>query len=100
MLIWKKGFKIKTKEDAKLFLECAGTGVTKDHPVSCCGQCLYWCDDELDYCLDVERAEVATRSKEFRGDIFAPYVCDPRESLELIWKTRKQINAQIFSDEV
>lgn len=81
------GFKIKSKADARRFLEMAA-----EQPV-------YWHDDELDYCLQLTHYEpdVATRPQGCRGNIFAPYVVED-DPVQTIWNTRKYINAQIFSD--
>lgn len=88
VFMWPTGFKIKSKADARRFLEMAA-----EQPV-------YWHDDELDYRLEFSREwepQVATRPQGCRGNIFSPYVVEV-DPVQTIWNTRKYINAQIFSD--
>ena len=75
---WPSNFRIKSKADAERFL-------TISHGT------LYWTDGETDYCL--EDGKVSTRPVFCRGDIFAPYFRDSNGYADLVWKTRKYINA-------
>jgi len=88
--IYPSQFKIRSKNDAKRFLymvEERGFGKSSGE--------IYWFDDRNDYCLYVNRQEVGSRPQFARGNIFFPYLIET-DPVEIIWKTRRWINAQKF----
>ena len=88
------GFKIRSKKDAEHFLHMKDSGDFCHYK----GE-LYWTDGETDYCLDASRESVSTRPVAWRGNIFNPYFDEGKGYVDLIWKTRKYINAQWFTKE-
>ena len=89
------GFKIKSKADAKAFFE-----MKKHSKVSASDGEFYWSDGKEDYYLEVRKdyRGVYSRPCWARGDIFFPY-CQELDPLDVIWKTRKYINAKWFTRE-
>lgn len=81
-------FKIRSKADARRFLEQDGFSASDNE--------WYWHSNTHDYCLDCKRHDVSSRPLTERGDIFSPYV-QVRDSLNTVWVLRKFINAQLFS---
>lgn len=87
-------FKIRSKADAEKFLNMAS-----DPDFMKYDGALYWSDGKDDYCLDAASARVSTRPVAWRGNIFNPYFDDGKGYVDLIWKTRKHINAKWFTPE-
>jgi len=75
-------FRIRTKADAEKFLT-----ISKG--------CFYWCDGLQDYYM--EDGEVQIRPICGRGNIFFPMLVADKPA-DIIWKTRKHINAKLSSD--
>ena len=93
IFIWRSGFKIRSKKDAEHFLNC--------HDSSDFGHAeedIYWCDEKNDYCLYPKYKRVGVRSQRERGNIFSPYLI-LENPVEVIWKTRKYINWQLFNED-
>lgn len=90
-------FKIRTKSDAKAFLQMA----TRRDIFCAVPDELYWNDGKTDYCLDTKDETVSERSVTERGNIFSPYFCDndEHEAVNTIYKTRKYINARWFNED-
>ena len=92
IMMFKSDFKIKSKKDAEAFFK-----MEKGSIVQASNGEYYWCDGVFDYYLSVsgEHRGVYERNISERGDVFSPYfqVLDP---VDVIWKTRKYINAKWF----
>lgn len=80
---WPRDFRIKTKADAEKFLTISKGA-------------FYWSDGETDYWM--ENGTVTTRPVWMRGNIFNPYLDEGKGYADLIWKTRKYINARLRGD--
>lgn len=76
-------FRIRTKADAERFLT-----ISKGS--------FWWSDGETDYLM--ENGRITTRPVFMRGNIFNPYMDAGKGYADLIWKTRKYINAKLSSD--
>lgn len=87
-------FRIRSKKDAEKFLNMA-----TDKDFGKYDGALYWSDGKDDYCLDAASASVSTRPVAWRGNIFNPYFDEGKGYVDLIWKTRKHINATWFNKE-
>ena len=73
-------FRIKTKADAERFLTISKGA-------------FFWCDGTFDYWM--ENGTVKMRPVLMRGSIFNPYLDEGSGYADLIWKTRKYINAEL-----
>jgi hypothetical protein len=73
-------FHIRTKADAERFLT-----ISKGS--------FFWSDGETDYWM--ENGRVSTRPVCMRGSIFNPYMDEGSGYADLIWNTRKHINAKL-----
>lgn len=93
LFMYKVGFKIRSKKDAEHFLSA-----TDSYDFGRVEQEVYWHDDVYDYCLYPKSKEVGERPIWARGNIFHPYLIET-DPVETIWKTRKYINAQLFTEE-
>ena len=91
LFCYRVGFKVRSKADAVKLLN-----MIDDPDFGRCEAELYWHDDHSDYYISPKHREVYERPIFCRGNIFNPYVQEP-DPIETIWKTRKYINAQIFS---
>lgn len=76
-------FRIRTKADAEKFLTISKGA-------------FHWTDGKTDYIM--EDGRVMTRSVMERGNVFSPYFDDGRGYADLVWKTRKYINAKLRED--
>ena len=75
-------FRVRTKADAKKFLT-----ISKGR--------FYWCDGDQDYYM--EDGTVLSRPICGRGNMFFPMLVEDKPA-EIIWKTRKYINAKLAAD--
>lgn len=76
-------FRIRTKADAEKFLTISKGA-------------FHWTDGKTDYIM--EDGRVITRPVVMRGNIFNPYFDDGSGYSDLVWKTRKHINAKLRGD--
>ena len=76
-------FRIRSKADAEAFLTISKGA-------------FWWSDGETDYWM--ENGTVRTRPVWMRGSIFNPYMDESKGYADLIWKTRKYINAKLKGD--
>lgn len=89
---YRHGFKIRSKKDAEQFLNCHN-----ESDFCYAEQEVYWNDGKDDFCLYPDDKSVGYRSMSERGNIFSPYLILDNP-VEVIWKNRKYINKQLFSD--
>lgn len=80
---WPANFRVRTKADAERFLTISKGA-------------FFWTDGETDYWM--ENGTVKTRPVWMRGNIFNPYMDEGKGYADLIWKTRKYINARLAGD--
>ena len=73
-------FRIRTKKDAERFLTISKGA-------------FYWTDGKTDYWM--ENGTVKFRPVFMRGNIFNPYLDDGSNYADIIWQTRKFINAKL-----